>query len=339
MAQVNVRLADALAQFDGTGNLTEWLQKLERVAKLQKITKLADLLPLFLTGGAYAVYEGIPESDKEDYDKVKSALLNAFSPNRFDAFDELVARRLGEGESVDVYHAALTNLGALVANEWIRCAFVSGLPEGAQLQLRSSCALGTIPMTEVLEKARSLVKANGGGTGEACFSAVRSASRPAPDDVICYACGKTGHFYRDCRSRSQRRVVRHCFVCGDATHLAARCPHRRESGEQPKKRLGEGATLCAGAFLATSAQLPTVRLQIGGTRVAAILDTGCTKSIIAASLAHLGRTAAARETVVLLNGATTICRTMCNLEALVDGAAVPLECLVSEIILRASGCC
>jgi len=112
MAQVSVRFLDALVQFDGTGDFAEWISKLERVARLQKVNELADLLPLFLTAGAYAVNEGIPEANKEGYDKVKSALFSAFSPNRFDACNELVAHRLADNESVDEYRAALTSLVA-----------------------------------------------------------------------------------------------------------------------------------------------------------------------------------------------------------------------------------
>jgi len=64
MAQVNVKLSDALSQYDGTGDFFEWTRKLERVAKLQKIDEVQNLLPLFLTGGAYAVHEDIAEDDK-----------------------------------------------------------------------------------------------------------------------------------------------------------------------------------------------------------------------------------------------------------------------------------
>jgi len=53
MTQANVRLADALAQLEGTGNLTEWIKKLESSAKQHKITELADPLPFFLTHRAY----------------------------------------------------------------------------------------------------------------------------------------------------------------------------------------------------------------------------------------------------------------------------------------------
>jgi len=132
MAQVNVRLSDAISQYDGTGNFSEWTRKLERVAQLQKIDEVQSFLPLFLTGEANAVYEGIAEQDKGDYEKVKSALLTAFSPNRFDAYEEFISRRLGEGESVDVFYAALQRLHSLVTDDWIRCAFIAGLHEHAQ---------------------------------------------------------------------------------------------------------------------------------------------------------------------------------------------------------------
>jgi len=118
MAQVNVWLSGALVPFDGNFDVRRQRCEMDKDAgksgEATEITDLADLLPLFGTGGAY---EGIHQPDKEDYDKIKSALFSAFSPNRFDAFNELVERRLGDSESVDVYHVALTNLATVVGSD------------------------------------------------------------------------------------------------------------------------------------------------------------------------------------------------------------------------------
>jgi len=226
MANVSVRLADTLAQFDGKGDFAEWLRKLERVAKLQKIDDLASFLPLFLTGGAYAVYEGVSEPDKEDYAKVKSALLSAFSPNQFDAFEELMTRRLGDGESVDVYYAVLSRLASIVADNWVRCAFVAGLPEPERKQLRSLCALSSLPMTDVIEKARELMHRQ-----TVSYAATATAKEPNStattlrQRIVCWNCNMEGHVSRYCRNKPSQR--RRCFVCGDESHLAVACPERR----------------------------------------------------------------------------------------------------------------
>ena len=47
---VNVKSSDLIKSYDGTGDFLEWVQKLELVAELQKITELQNFLPLFLNG-------------------------------------------------------------------------------------------------------------------------------------------------------------------------------------------------------------------------------------------------------------------------------------------------
>jgi len=75
------------------------------VAKLQKITDLESFLPLFQAGPAFAVYKKLPESDKENYGKLKAALLTACGINCYTAYDELQKHVLRDGERVHVYLA------------------------------------------------------------------------------------------------------------------------------------------------------------------------------------------------------------------------------------------
>ena len=97
---------------------------MELVAKLQNVDELHVVLPLFLSGGAFAVY--LSDEIKEDYKEVKNALTTAFSASPATAYEEFINRRLKENESVDVYLAELTRLSKLISShvseEWIRCA-------------------------------------------------------------------------------------------------------------------------------------------------------------------------------------------------------------------------
>ena len=70
-----------------------------------------------------------------------------------------MSRRLAIGESVDVYLADLTRLAKLVAKvdeDWLKCAFVFGLPEEMKSQMHVACSMMAMSLAEVMEKARSL---------------------------------------------------------------------------------------------------------------------------------------------------------------------------------------
>ena len=114
---------------------------MELVAKFQGVSDLEKFLPLFLTGGAFAVYEALPSSSKEDYAAIRSALAGAFSVDRFRAYEEFSKRRLRPGEAVDVFLTDLRSLGAKVSgdlsDEWLICAFLAGLPDDVNINLKS----------------------------------------------------------------------------------------------------------------------------------------------------------------------------------------------------------
>lgn len=230
--EVNIKCSDIIKQFDGSTDFAEWIQKLELVAKLQKVKELENFLPLFLTGGAFAVYQGLKDGDKADYELVKKALTLAFSVDQFSAYEELVSRKLSAGESADVYLSDLNRLSGLISkskkDDWTRCAFVAGLPEDIKRQLRASCSVGTMDIQELVEKTRNLLKSN-----EACL--VGAIGKAKPDshtsvnmgELTCFSCGKRGHFRRQCPDRQPREKGRLCFICGEAGHLAAACPAKK----------------------------------------------------------------------------------------------------------------
>ena len=85
---------------DGAVNVIEWLEKAELVCALRGITRLEAVLPLRLTGGAFAVYQQLTAEDKADSGKIKFALKTAFAVDAFTAYELFVARRLQPGETV-----------------------------------------------------------------------------------------------------------------------------------------------------------------------------------------------------------------------------------------------
>jgi len=77
------------------------------VAALQAVADRARFLPLFLTGRGFSVYQTIVEEDKNDYEKVRKVLLQAFAVNSLQAYERLMSRKFGIDEHVDVYVSAV----------------------------------------------------------------------------------------------------------------------------------------------------------------------------------------------------------------------------------------
>lgn len=236
---MSLKFSDIIKQYSGDGDFSEWLEKLELVANLQGVKELEKFLPLFLSGGAFAVYQSLPDETKNDYDSVKKDLLRAFSSDQFNAFEQLSARQLLPGESVDVFLADINRLARLVnANgeneQWVKCAFICGLPDSVKAQLRAACSIGTLSLAAVVDRCRTLIKSN-----EICMV---GNVRKTPQ-IICYACGEPGHVRRDCKSvrnLSKPKIVssgsRRCFVCGETSHLASACAHKFGAGTSPASK-------------------------------------------------------------------------------------------------------
>lgn len=75
---MSIRFGDIIEKFNGTGNFAQWLDKVEMVAKLQKVAELESFVPLFLCGTAFDCYKAIGENDKANYGKIKSILIEKF---------------------------------------------------------------------------------------------------------------------------------------------------------------------------------------------------------------------------------------------------------------------
>ena len=82
-----------IPEFDGMSQpVAEWFEKAELVCRLRNFTDLTCVVPLRLTGGAFAVFQQLSDSEKTDIKKVKSALFSAFAVDKFTAYELFVAR-------------------------------------------------------------------------------------------------------------------------------------------------------------------------------------------------------------------------------------------------------
>ena len=224
-----------IPEFDGAGQaVAEWLEKLELVCRLRGVTKLEDVVPLRLTGGAFSVYQQLSNTDKGSYDKIKAALTSAFAVDKFIAYEQFVGRRLRDGESVDVYMADLRRLAELfggIPDAGLSCAFVAGLPDSARHVLRAGSRLEEMDTNQILTRARAVLAEENLGAGAASVCNQHRATSTTAG-VLCRACNQPNHYAHSCLARrGWRRGGRgnvRCYGCGQPGHLASSCPGNDE---------------------------------------------------------------------------------------------------------------
>ncbi|KAI0977710.1 hypothetical protein GJ496_005709 [Pomphorhynchus laevis] len=142
MSGATVRWADVVQPYDGNSDFEEWICKLEVVAKLQGIDNVGNCLPVFLTKGEFAVYQGLNSDVQKDYKALRKSLLTAFSISATRAYGQFVQRQMRPDEKVDVYLADLTRLFGIITTahneDFLKCAFVNSLPASVKSQLITS---------------------------------------------------------------------------------------------------------------------------------------------------------------------------------------------------------
>ena len=242
-----------IPEFSGSGgkSVTEWFEKLELVCRLRGVTDLKTVVPLKLTGGAFAVYQHLSDKNKDDFEAVKTALVSAFSTDAYMAYEQFISRRLTPSESVDVYLADLRNLASLfggIPQRALTCAFVAGLPDSTRKLLRASSRIETLTLEEVLIRARAVMNEDqqpSVGTAAVSVGARHEARRQHPNKrevMTCFECGEPNHIARDCFRRRRgpkrasdidRRRNLTCYQCNGLGHRAAECPGN-EPGEKSR---------------------------------------------------------------------------------------------------------
>ncbi|KAF0292117.1 hypothetical protein FJT64_009812 [Amphibalanus amphitrite] len=150
--------ARTIPEFDGTGNVVEWLEQAALLCELRAVSLMA-VLPTRLRGGAFAVWSRMPPETRHHLSSVKAKLLRAFAMDPFTAQAEMTRRHLRPGETADVYLAALQQLAELMGGlpeRAIAIVFVNGLPETVQASVRDG--LGeSFTLEYVLDRARAVL--------------------------------------------------------------------------------------------------------------------------------------------------------------------------------------
>lgn len=231
-----------IPEFGGlpTESVGEWLEKVDLICSLRGLCKPEAVIPLRLTGGAFAVYQQLSIADKADVKKVKAALVTSFGTDPFAAYEQFTSRKLLPYESVDVYLAQLRQIASQfggVSDKTLTCAFVAGLPDSVRQALRASSRMESLSLVEILARARAVMVDHCVPIAAAqVATSVRGVSSPQ----LCYECHQPNHVARDCllrrrgagsdlRSKGGRR---RCFKCDSPHHLASTCPGN-DGGEKP----------------------------------------------------------------------------------------------------------
>lgn len=94
-----------------------------------------NLIPLYLDGSSFCIYEEMQEKDKQNASRIEEVLVNAFSLNKFAAHRKLMTRKWLPEEPVDIYMYLvdlhkLSKLVGISDKEIINCAFIVGFPSG-----------------------------------------------------------------------------------------------------------------------------------------------------------------------------------------------------------------
>lgn len=221
-------MQDILRCYDGTGDVVAWLEKIKLVAELRKTKDLSLVIPLFLEGQAFSIYQHMSDDDKKSFEKIENVLKDAFSLNPIAAYDALRRREWEEGESVDGYLTdlrRLTQLARIEDEQLLKCAFISGMPADISSQLRSSAQILKSDLPDVLQQARILtanrISVNGCAAYKAGFhnnhQQTRKESRAAVHHrkIECRKC-RGNHFIRECPEIE-------CYRCHGRGHMADRC--------------------------------------------------------------------------------------------------------------------
>ena len=236
---------DMVKPFSGDGDVVAWLQKVELVAKLTKVEDLASFIPLYLEGGALAVYMEMSSVEQGSADHIKKRLKQAFCDSVFAAYSKLLSVRWS-GEAVDVYANELRRLAGLAGFEGdalehiVKLSFIHGFPDdiGVELQQVNEVETKQVTMSALLTRARVLASNRSLGIGAVAVHVEQSAGTRSANQGTkgvqgqgrtfsgkCFRCGGP-HMIRECpeRSTNERKII--CYNCSEEGHIAPKCPNR-----------------------------------------------------------------------------------------------------------------
>ena len=207
--------------------------------RLSGVRNIECVVPMRLSGGAYAVYQQLSEETRADFACIKDVSYTAFALNPVTAYKQFTARRLRPGETVDVFLAELrklaTQFGGMTELGFV-CAFIAWLPEHAEKFLQATTRVDDLPISEILARARAILKDSFTDTRLAAAAAQLPECQEKETTALkrCYVYQGLNHMARDCPRRREISRPSKCFICYRCKrqdHIARNCPGN-EQGEE-----------------------------------------------------------------------------------------------------------
>lgn len=112
-----------ISEFDGSTPVLEWVEKVKLICHLCWVKCVKHVIPLWLTGSAFTVYEQFSDKETEDQARIKVVLYKVFAIDPCITDEQFVAWTLWPGENMDNYLSAMKQLVILFGS----------LPEQARL--------------------------------------------------------------------------------------------------------------------------------------------------------------------------------------------------------------
>ncbi|XP_067929095.1 uncharacterized protein [Watersipora subatra] len=315
-----LKLSDVISRYEDSqpsGDFADWLAKVELLG----------------------------DEAKNDYAKLKPAMLQAFCVNSYAAYNQLQRRVLQEGEMVDVYLSDLRKLVNLIglsdADPLLKCAFMTGLPLDISVQLKSMASVETLELTDLVARARLTLSSRSGS--QAC--AVSYSQYGHKPKLSCYICGGS-HLARDCsqkrgvkrNSGANPRIFRACYICGNQSHIVRSCLQKLvpKQGQTENMEGGSISTGCLPQSTIADEVLPFITIISKNQRpLKALVDSGCQKSVVTKKMCADNDIVALGPPgiVTMLNGEKTLRIGEADVDLFVDRLEVTNRCLVAPALV------
>ena len=323
--------------FTGEGDIQAWLAKVELVAKLTDIKHVECLIPLYLEGGALAVYMEMPAAHQTDLKLLKDGLLKAFSDSQFVAYSKLKGARW-TGEPVDVFSNSVKKLAKECGLEGkgleqvAKLAFVTGFPDSVGVELQQIQGIEEMDVSDIIVRARVLAGNHGAGAqsvvaapavGPVSAKSGQTGSFRGASTMSCYSCNGP-HLVRFCPDRKRPDIK--CYKC-NGPHILRFCPQLKPGGEQ-------AASCARGGPLRTVASraldVPVIEVEVNSNKVRALVDTGCTSSMVTHRVA---RATQGESVMVAFDGRKVKCKGTATVSVNVGGERMQLLVTVVESVV------